>query len=142
MKKSFKRFAAILLGLALLATSATVAFAEDEDKSVTFNGETLTADYKDVAVRQEVFTMQPGDTTNIDIELRNDVGSSATWYISNEVLQSLEESNGAKDGAYTYRLVYNPARPTSRFCLRASAWAAPGAAAPAAVPALAAARLA
>lgn len=108
MKKSFKRFAAILLGLALLATSATVAFAEDEDKSVTFNGETLTADYKDVAVRQEVFTMQPGDTTNIDIELRNDVGSSATWYISNEVLQSLEESNGAKDGAYTYRLVYNP----------------------------------
>ena len=97
MKKSFKRFAAILLGLALLATSATVAFAAGDDKTVTFTGDKLAANYTDTSVAQQLFTMQPGDTTTIDIELENKVGSSATWYLNNAVLKSLEQNspNGA-----------------------------------------------
>lgn len=110
MKKSFKRFAAILLGLALLATSATVAFAAGDDKTVTFTGDKLAANYTDTSVAQQLFTMQPGDTTTIDIELENKVGSSATWYLNNAVLKSLEQNspNGASGGAYTYELIYNP----------------------------------
>lgn len=109
MKKSFKRFAAILLGLALLVTSATAAFAAGDDKSVAFTGDKLAANYTDTAVAQQLFTMQPGDTTSIEVELKNDVGSSATWYINNAVLESLESAdNSASGGAYTYELVYNP----------------------------------
>lgn len=119
MKKSFKRFAAILLGLALLATSATAAFADDvngEYKSVTFNGDSLTASYTDKGVASELFNMQPGDTTTIEVDLVNNVSSSATWYLNNQVLKSLESSEAgvaakASGGAYTYRLTYNPDQP-------------------------------
>lgn len=112
MKKSFKRFAAILLGLALLAASATAAFAvdEDEDKSVTFTGDKLASSYEDAKVAQELFTMQPGEERVIDVDLYNNVDRSATWYISNRVIKSLEEqaANDPSNGAYTYKLVFNP----------------------------------
>lgn len=109
MKKSFKRFAAILLGLALLATSATAAFADgDTDPAVTYDGSALTANYTDKNFAEQLFAMQPGDSKTLTVELHNNTDAQAAFSLNNSVIQSLEETlnTQAAGGAYTYHLEY------------------------------------
>ena len=55
-----------------------------------------------------VYELQPGDDITITLNLKNDNASAANWYMTNEVLQSLEETagSGASGGAYEYELTY------------------------------------
>lgn len=110
MKK--KVFAAVL-SLALLLCAVPTAFAETNSAEwdVTFTSEnTLDSNYTAANLSSKVHEMQPGDTVNLTLNLRNDNGAPANWYMSNTVLQSLEESgNAANGGAYEYELTYaNP----------------------------------
>lgn len=123
MKKSFKRFAAILLGLALLATSATAAFADGtQSPAVTFDGAKLDSNYTDDKIAGQIHSMQPGDSKSFEVEIRNDTASPAAFSLNNSVIQSLEETENANasGGAYTYELVYNPDDPTTRQVLFSS----------------------
>ena len=54
--------------------------------------------------------LQPGDTRSYSCVISNTHPSTTRWYMSNEVLSSLEESDaagGIRGGAYTYELVYD-----------------------------------
>lgn len=109
MKNSFKRFAAILLGLALLAASATAAFADStEPPAVTYDGAKLTANYTDEDFAEQIFAMQPGDSKTLTVELHNNTGAEASFSLNNSVISSLEdtEDTSAAGGAYAYHLEY------------------------------------
>lgn len=105
-----KRIFATALTLAVLLAAAATAFAETstEEWDVTFTGEnTLESNYTAANLSSKVFAMQPGDTVNLTLHLSNENGSPSNWYMSNEVLQSLEESGrAASGGAYEYELSY------------------------------------
>ncbi len=82
------------------------------DWTVTFTaGENpvLDSNFKTQDLVDVVTGLQPGDTAVIVVNLKNENDSATDWYMTNEVLSSLEESvdnAGAAGGAYTYILDY------------------------------------
>lgn len=99
----------LLLGTAFPAKAETytggsgwaVVFTADNRMESTFS----TGDLTDA-----VYGMQPGDTVLLSLELENRNQTTTDWYMTNEVLQSLEDqSKNARGGAYSYRLVYTAA---------------------------------
>lgn len=120
-----KRFLSLVLCLSLAVCAAPAALADDVDggeyhvkftadkKMETDYGDVGTRGEEDTAYKRLSQTMQPGDTATIVMNIRNSYGESTDWYMSNEIIQSLEESTYqgvdntvAEGGAYTYRLVY------------------------------------
>lgn len=91
----------VLLVLLMMVFPATV-FA-DSAGSVTYNGTDLDAAFKSI----DVSDLQPGDEQTYEITLKNDSDVEADWWLSNTVIQSLEDSTSASGGAYTYILQYN-----------------------------------
>ena len=96
-----KHMMTVLLVLLMMVFPATV-FAADAG-SVTYNGSKLVNEFKTI----DVSDMQPGDSQTYTIKIKNDSKDETDWWISNEVLQTLEESANASGGAYTYILQYN-----------------------------------
>ena len=52
--------------------------------------------------------IEPGDSFTVTITLKHDYAQRADWYMSNDVINSLEKisQSGASGGAYTYSLKY------------------------------------
>jgi hypothetical protein len=50
--------------------------------------------------------MQPGDSVHLTVALKNSASSTMNFYMTNEVIRSLEDGNDASGGAYTYQLTY------------------------------------
>lgn len=106
-----KRVFAALLGLTLLVWGATAAFAQTNSGSwdVTFTADNrLNSNYTAANLSSKVYEMQPGDSVDLTLHLKNDNPQPANWYMTNTVLRSLEEqsANGASGGAYEYELSY------------------------------------
>lgn len=97
MKKLLKSLVFISL-LSLLWTSAVLADSYD----VTFDGKKV-----NIATDSQTFSnIQPGVTQEIELSFANLSSNKTNWYITNEVLQSLEDDSSAANGAYTYTLKY------------------------------------
>ncbi|WP_290155472.1 hypothetical protein [uncultured Dubosiella sp.] len=78
-----------------------VSFTKDEKMASNFS----TASIDDV-----LYEMQPGDNAVIHVAIRNENKETTDWYMSNDVLRSLEDTvDVASGGAYTYRLTYTGA---------------------------------
>lgn len=74
---------------------------------VTFDGKKMQSNFKSSEMAEEVYQIQPGDTIELQVKLKNTGNYEADWYMTNEVLQSLEDSQeAAGGGAYTYILTY------------------------------------
>lgn len=105
-----KRILATALSLVVLLAFSTVAFAETSTYGwdVTFTGENkLESDYNTANGTGKVYDMQPGDTVELQLNLSNKNGKSSNWYLSNEVLKTLEDADkGNTGGAYEYSLIY------------------------------------
>ena len=68
----------------------------------------MDSNFKGVEMTEEILNIQPGDSITLQVNLKNDVDHKADWYMTNEVLQTLEDSNNsAEGGAYTYILTYH-----------------------------------
>lgn len=75
--------------------------------SVTFNGSAMESTFKNADIDDAIYALQPGDTVELHLALSNSYSETTDWYMSNEVLQSLEDSQTvAEGGAYTYILTY------------------------------------
>ena len=77
---------------------------------VTFTpGETMVSNFKTSDLDEAVAGLQPGDDITFHLELSNEHSSVTNWYMTNEVLYSLEDrstNNNTSGGAYTYELDY------------------------------------
>lgn len=104
-----------ILCLAMAAVMAvgihTTAFAETlqggSDWKVEFNGSKMSSNFTSADMKKDIFQLQPGDTMELQVGLKNTSEKDADWYITNEVLKSLEDSQSiAEGGAYGYKLTY------------------------------------
>ena len=89
--------------IAVLICSLSVsAFAAAGD--VTFTADGKLSDNFDIG---EVFRgLEPGDSATYTVNIHNRNKSTTRWYMSNKVLQSLEDGYNISGGAYTYILTY------------------------------------
>ena len=124
MKKRLTRLGALVLGGALMAGTLTTAFPVDiyarhldgaSDWNVTFTaGKVMESNFGKSAFDDVIFGkttadgLQPGDDMTISLTLTNSYPETTDWYMTNEVLSTLESrSEIAEGGAYSYKLVYN-----------------------------------
>jgi len=105
-----KRFMGLGLALLLtLASSMTAGAEELQGESgwqVSFNGKKMESNFTSAGMADEINAMQPGDSVELTVTLKNDFSGQADWYMKNEVLQALEDAGDAEGGAYDYLLTY------------------------------------
>ncbi len=108
MRKKIMTFI-LLAGLFVTAPATARAESLTAESNVSFTSENkLAADYTSADMNNAVYNLQPGDDITITLNLKNENAMAANWYMTNEVLQSLEETTGseATGGAYEYELAY------------------------------------
>ena len=106
-----KKLLALLLMALLMFTLTATAYAETipgaSGWEVTFNSkEEMESNFSSGAIADILSNVQPGDETTITVTVRNTSGKTVDWYMLNNIIQTLEESNGAQNGGYTYILTY------------------------------------
>lgn len=107
-----KRFSCIALAAFLLAGNVLTVHAEDyqgkDGWKAEFTGSGIESNFGAREFIEQVENLQPGDSITINVAVKNSSSRSADWYMSNEVIQSLEDSDGSKasGGAYTYELTW------------------------------------
>lgn len=101
-----------LAGVLVLASSVT-ALAEDHKGAsgweVSFDGKKMSSNFTTANMGDEINAMQPGDSVELTITLKNNFDGEADWYMKNEVLNALEDAGDAAGGAYDYLLTYTDA---------------------------------
>ena len=104
-----------ILCLAMAAIMAvgihTTAFAETlqggSDWKAEFNGSKMSSNFTSADMKKDIFQLQPGDTMELQVGLKNTSEKDADWYMTNEVIQTLEDAqSSAEGGAYEYKLTY------------------------------------
>lgn len=106
-----KRIMCLIMAAAMGLFGAAPVFGEEHEGSknwaVTFDGSKMSSNFSSAEMAEEIYSIQPGDSIRLRVALKN-AGQQATgWYMTNQVLATLEESQStAAGGAYTYRLVY------------------------------------
>lgn len=109
-----KKILSLAMAMTLLVGASFSVQAEDyqgEDGwNVTFDGKKMKNSFTSSDIDSAIYDILPGDSIEIHLDLQNTSKKSADWYMTNEVLQSLEDSkNVAEGGVYTYVLTYvNP----------------------------------
>lgn len=108
-----KRWICSLLAMILLLTMPVLGLAEDyegsDDWKVSFtSAQKMESNFKSSDIDDAIAGLQPGDTTVFTVSLVNENSDDTEWYMSNEVLQTLEDTSGGKasGGAYSYTLTY------------------------------------
>ncbi len=105
-----KRISLITMLLLLLAAPLSVnaeEYSGGDDWSVTFDGNSMESNFRSTDIDDAVYALQPGDTVSFYIELSNSSDGDTYWYMTNQVLESLEDSQDvASGGAYSYTLTY------------------------------------
>lgn len=110
-----KKFASFALALLLCAALCVTAAASEAVPGRTdwycyFTadaGMDSNFDLDALGMSDELSGLQPGDSAKFHIKLENQYAGATDWYMTNEVLESLEATrNAASGGAYSYDLRY------------------------------------
>lgn len=101
---------ALTLSLAMaMAAAAEVIPALDKYNVKYAGGDKLESNFRDSAIYMQASSMQPGDSTDIVLNVRNEYSDTTDWYMTNDVIKTLEDTRQAdalSGGAYTYQLSY------------------------------------
>lgn len=105
-----KKFLSLALAALLALSSPVQALANSyEGKSnwvVTYTTSGVMSDnYSQQDFVDQVANLQPGDDITFTVTLTHENDSKADWYLSNQVVKSLEEGD-AQGSAYAYELTY------------------------------------
>ena len=110
MKKRI--FTVCFAALLALASSITV-FADDIPGEagwrVTFDGRRMDSNFSTAKIDEQVGGLQPGDSIEFTINLKNNYNANVDWYMKNQVLEALEDAGKSAGGAYDYLLTYKDA---------------------------------
>ena len=111
MRRLGRVFAA---GLILMLLFPAVIFADPYTGESGWNVEytaagVLQSSFASADVQDAVAGMQPGDTHDVKVAVRNRNAATTDWYMKNQILKSLEDGAAASEGAYSYILTYTGA---------------------------------
>ena len=106
-----KRILCLVMGLVLTAGMPMTASAEEHQGasgwSADFNGKEIVTNFRDNQIADSMSGVLPGDSIELNVSVKNSDSRETDWYMTNEIVQTLEESNTiAAGGAYEYRLTY------------------------------------
>ena len=110
MKKGF--LSLLLVSILSVGISLPVHAESYQGKSgwhVAFNGQKMESNFKTADLDEAVSGLQPGDNIVFTLSVQNDYSVTTDWWMTNEVLHSLEDSSAnsrTHGGAYTYILTY------------------------------------
>ena len=95
----------------LLSLTVTAVAAEADNKedlgTVDYNGTKLVASSDFANLNDILSGMEPGDSVEFTVTLKNSGNKDMDYWMSNEAIQSFEDNGKASGGAYTYILQYN-----------------------------------
>ena len=97
--------------LLMVVGASMTAYAEDyvgsDNWTVSFTGEKMESNFSGADMDESILNIQPGDSIRVQVNISNDSERTTDWYMTNAVLQSLEDAlTVAEGGAYTYKLSY------------------------------------
>lgn len=106
-----KKMIVLAMILTLIAGNVMSVQAEEyigsKEWRVNFDGNEMQSNFSSDELAEDMTNVQPGDSITFSIGLTNSFADETDWYMTNEVLQTLEESNeSAEGGAYTYILMF------------------------------------
>ena len=106
-----KRILCLAMTLFMAVGFAVPVHAQDfvggNDWAVTFTGEKMNSNFTSAEMTEEILNIQPGDSITVKVSIKNEDKEKTDWYMTNEVLKTLEDSvSVAEGGAYTYILTY------------------------------------
>lgn len=106
-----KKILCLALTVVLAAGSAVSAYAKDyvgaDGWKVEFNGSEMTENFTNEDLQDQMKDIQPGDSIQLKVQISNTDSGETDWYMTNEVLETLEEAKStAEGGSYEYRLTY------------------------------------
>ena len=108
-----KRWIALSLAGVLALVSSVTTLAEDRKGASgwqgSFEGSKITNNFSKSDMDDEIYAMEPGDSVELTISLKNSFNGQADWYMRNQVLETLEKSAEIAGGAYDYLLTYKDA---------------------------------
>ncbi|MCI8800373.1 hypothetical protein [Acetatifactor muris] len=112
-----KKCMGLLLACGLFLFTGAEARADDllgqAGWKVTFTADSrMDSNFGQKSIDEAISGMQPGDNITFTLELGNQNGKMTDWYLTNEVVRSLEdtsENSTTGGGAYTYYLAYTGA---------------------------------
>ena len=97
MRKKIIRFVLMLVMLAAIPMSVSAEDFKGKDGwKVSFDGDKMDSTFKSSDIDEAVYKLQPGDSIEITLTLENTYHADTDWYMANEVLQSLEDSDIAR----------------------------------------------
>lgn len=107
MKKRILCLATMLLLIGTPMTVNAEHYYGADDWDVYFDGDEMVENFTDEEMSETVREMQPGDDVLFKVHLKNKYEEATDWYMTNEVISTLEESvNVAEGGVYSYLLKY------------------------------------
>ncbi|MDD3401983.1 MAG: hypothetical protein PHQ72_01320 [Hespellia sp.] len=98
-----------LIAVMVLGTSMNVVARDlqgSDNWLVNFDGNELDSNYTSQNVADDLKDFAPGDNITLKVNVKNSFAGDTDWYMTNEVIQSLEDASSASGAAYTYRLTY------------------------------------
>ena len=100
-----------MIALMVIGTPLTAQaehFEGSKDWEVTFDGKKLGGNFDAADMQKDVLQILPGDSIELQVNLKNTGKKKTDWYMSNKVVETLEnDANAAQGGAYTYKLTYS-----------------------------------
>lgn len=110
-----RKLACLVLAAIMIMGSSLTVYAEDmkgaDDWEVVFDGKDVESNFSSANIDDAVYAIQPGDTMEMWVTIRNKSDIDTDWYMTNKVLKTLEEAdekgqNLPTGGAYEYLLTY------------------------------------
>ena len=106
-----KKALSALLALALVMATPSMALAEHlkgkDGWTVTYTSQGRMVDtYSAAEYVDQVKDVQPGDDITFTVSLSHENDKPADWYVSNDIVTTLEEGANASGSAYEYLLTY------------------------------------
>ena len=92
--------------LCLVMTGAVIAGTMTVGTGTTVYAEDFKSSFSSQEMADEIYGILPGDSIELKVNVQNDSQEDTDWYMSNEVIKSLEEGSTAQGGAYGYQLRY------------------------------------
>ena len=97
-----KKILCLAMTVIMAAGVHTTAFAKDYPGADGWQ-----VNFKSSNVTDELANIQPGDSIELKVQLKNSDSTDTDWYMTNEVIQTLEDAqSSAEGGAYEYKLTY------------------------------------
>jgi hypothetical protein len=110
-----KTILCLVVAMAMVVGASFTTYAEEIQGSkswlVDFDGNNMNSNFKSSELTEEILNaIEPGDSIALQVTIKNSSDGTTDWYMTNEVLETLEESQSeANGGAYTYYLSYTDA---------------------------------